>query len=134
METTNLSKPMKMAYKTKDFVSKNSEVLFRRLELLNPGIKTTNWKLIDRQADSKHQQLILLIDQEPAKILKKMNLAAYIDVDKDLFKILSDSSGRQASTTLNADQEKGAMEPIDVQAPEPGQSTVDKRASVSSHI
>ena len=63
-----------------------------------------------------------------------MNLAVYTGVDKGLFKILSDSSGRKTGTTLTADQDEGAMEPMDVQAPEPGQSTVDDGASVSSHI
>ena len=53
METTNLPKPLKIAFKTKDIVTKNLEVLFHRLELLNPGIKTTYWKLIDRQATPK---------------------------------------------------------------------------------
>jgi hypothetical protein len=115
MKTTNLPKPIKMAFKTK-----NSEVLFRRLELLNPGIKMTYWKLINRQADSKGQRLILLINQESAKILKRMNLAAYTGVDKCFFKILSDSSGRKAGTTLTADQDEGARELIDVQAPKPG--------------
>jgi len=37
METTNLLKPIKMAFKTKDINTKNPEVLFRHLELLNPG-------------------------------------------------------------------------------------------------
>jgi hypothetical protein len=37
-----------------------------------------------------------------------MNLAAYTGVDKGLFKILSDSSGRKAGTTLTADQDEGA--------------------------
>jgi hypothetical protein len=61
------------------------------LELLNPGINTTYWKLIEGQVDSKGQRLILHIDQESAKILKRMNLAAYTGVDKGHFKILSDS-------------------------------------------
>ena len=117
-----------MAFKTKDIITKNPEVLFCRLELLNPGIKTTYWKLIDRQADSKGPQLILLIDQESAKIFKRMNLAAYTDVNKGLFKILSYSSGGEVGTTLTADQDEGAMEPMDIQAPEPGQSTVDDGA------
>jgi hypothetical protein len=134
METTNLPKPIKIALKSKDIITKNSEVLFRHLELMNPGIKTTYWKLIDRQRDSKGQRLILLIDEESAKILKKINLAAYTGVDKGLFKILSDSSGRKAGITLTADQDKGAMEPINVQAPETHQFTVDDGASVSSHI
>jgi hypothetical protein len=63
-----------------------------------------------------------------------MNLAAYTGVDKDLFKILSDSSGRKVGTTLTADQDEDAMEPIEVQAPDPGQSTVDDRVSDSSHM
>ena len=63
-----------------------------------------------------------------------MNLAAYTGVDKGLFKILSDSSGRKAGTTLIADQDEGAMEPMDVQAPEPGQSTVGNGALISSYI
>ena len=63
-----------------------------------------------------------------------MNLAAYTSVDKGLFKILSDSSGGKVGTTLTIDQDEGAIEPMDVQAPEPGQSTVDDGASVSLHI
>ena len=64
-----------------------------------------------------------------------MNLAAYTSVDKGLIKILTASSRGEAGTTsLNADQDEGAMESMDVQAPEPGQSTVDDGASVLSHI
>jgi hypothetical protein len=63
-----------------------------------------------------------------------MNLAAYTGVDKGFFKILSDSSGRKAGTTLTADQDEGAREPMDVQAPKPGQSKADDEALVSSHI
>ena len=71
-------------------------------------------EVLNRQADSKGQRLILLIDQESAKILKRMNLVAYTGVDKGLFKILSDSSGGKAGTTLTADQDESAMEPMDV--------------------
>ena len=53
-------------------------------------------------------------------ILKRMNLAAYTGVDKDIFKIMSDSSGGEAGTTLTADQDEGAVETMDVLAPEPG--------------
>ena len=56
-----------------------------------------------------------------------MNLAAYTGVDKGLFKILSDSSRRKAGTTLTADQDEGAREPMDSLAPEPGQSTMELR-------
>jgi hypothetical protein len=63
-----------------------------------------------------------------------MNLAAYTGIDKGLFKILSDSSGRKAGTTLTSDQDEDAREPMDVQALKPGQSKVDGGASVSSHI
>ena len=62
-----------------------------------------------------------------------MNVAAYSDVDKGLLKILSDSTREKAGTTLTTDQDKGAMEPMYVQAAGPGQSTVDDGASVSSH-
>jgi hypothetical protein len=65
--------------------------------------------------------------------LKRMNIVACKGVDKDLFKILSDSSGGKAGITLTDDQGEGAMLPIDVQAPEPGQSTVNNVALASSH-
>ena len=123
-----------MAFKTKDIITKNSKVLFRRQKLPNPGIKMTYWKLIDRQTDSKGQQLILFINQELAKILKRMNLADYASVDKGLLKILSDSFGRKAGTTLTADHDEGPREPMVVQASKPDQSTVDDRTSVSSHM
>ena len=103
MESKHLPKPMKMTFKTKDIITKNPEVLFLRLDLLSPGIKTTHWKLFDIQTDSKGEWLILLIDQESARILKRMNPAAYTGVDKGRLKILSDSYGGKASTTLTAD-------------------------------
>jgi hypothetical protein len=74
------------------------------------------------------------MDQESEKTLKSMNLAAYTGIDKVLFKILSDSSGGKAGTTLTVEQDEGAREPIDVQAPKPGQSTVDNGDLASSHI
>ena len=46
--------------------------------------------------------------------MKRMNLAANTGLDKDLFKTLSDSSGKKAGTTLTADQDEGAREPMDV--------------------
>ena len=56
-------------------------------------------------------------------------------VDKAFFKTLSDSSGGGAgTTTLNANQDEGAMEPLDIQAPGPGQWTVNDGASASPHI
>ena len=124
---------IKVAFKTKDINTNNPEVLFRRLELLNPGLKTTYWKLIDRQEEPKGQRLILFIDQESANILKGMNLAAYTGVDRGLFKILFDPSGGETGTTLSADQNDCAMEPMYIQAPEPGRYTVDYGASVSWH-
>ena len=63
-----------------------------------------------------------------------MNLAAYTGVEKGLFEILSDSSGRNPSAILSADQDEDAMESMDVQAQEPGQCTVDDGASVLTHI
>jgi hypothetical protein len=45
-----------------------------------------------------------------------MNLAAWTGVDKGLFKILSYSSRAKAGRALTADQDEGAMEPIDVVA------------------
>ena len=62
MEATNLPKLIKMAFKTKYIKSKNPEVLFCILELLNPGVKTTYSKLIDRQEDSKQQRLLIYQD------------------------------------------------------------------------
>ena len=41
METTNLPKSINMAFKTKHINTKELEVLFLRLELLNPGIEMT---------------------------------------------------------------------------------------------
>jgi hypothetical protein len=109
-----------------------TEVLFRRLERLNSEFKTTYWKLIEKPTDSKGQRLIVLIDQESEKILERMYLAAYTGVDKGLFKILP-YSPRGKAGRLTADQNEDAREPMDVQTPKPGQSTVDDGASVSSH-
>ena len=98
MQTTNIPKPITITFKTKEINAKKPEGLFPRLELLNPGIKTTSWTLTDIKADSNGQRLIQLIDQESEKILKRVNLVAYTGVDKGLFKILSYSSGGKVST------------------------------------
>ena len=51
---------------------------------------------------------------------KKDESTCLTGVYKGLFKILSDSFGGKAGTTLNADQDEGAMVPMDFQGPELG--------------
>ena len=131
METTNLPKPIKMTIKTTDIITKNSEVLFRRLELLHPVIKTTYWKLVDKlQRTAAYPAYRSGVSKDP----EKDESSCLQRSRKGHFEDPADSSGRKAVTTLTADQDEGAMEPMDVQATEPCQNSVDDGASVSSHI
>lgn len=89
MEARDLPKLVKVAFRTKDNETRDPKVLLKRMKMLNPGMKTEHWKVLDKQVDEVGQRLILLVDQDSAKVIKEANMAAYTGLDRGLFKILT---------------------------------------------
>lgn len=92
VEAKELRKPVKVAFRTQDNMTEDSQAVLRRLKRFNPGLSTERWKVLNRQADSVGQRLIMLVDQESAEAIKKANFEAYTGLDRGIFKILTDPS------------------------------------------
>lgn len=90
VDPKDLPKPVKVALRTRDVTTVDTKALLGRIQRLNQGLNTVHWKIIDKQADSSGQRLILMVDQESAKKITELGLSAYTGVDRAFFKILSD--------------------------------------------
>jgi hypothetical protein len=62
-DARNLPKPVKVALRTRDKVAQNQEEQLKWIADLNPGLHTENWRVLDKQPESRGQRLILFIDQ-----------------------------------------------------------------------
>jgi hypothetical protein len=58
-DARNLPKSVKVAFRTRDKATQDQEELLN----LNPGLHTENWRVLDKQSESKGQRLILFIDR-----------------------------------------------------------------------
>jgi hypothetical protein len=48
---------------TRDRIAQNQEELLKWIADLNPGLRTENWRVLDKQSESKGQRLILFTDR-----------------------------------------------------------------------
>jgi hypothetical protein len=61
----NFPKPVKVALRVKHKVGQTRDELLKRIKNPNPGLKTDNWRTLDKQSEPKGQRLILHIDRDP---------------------------------------------------------------------
>ena len=117
VEAKDLPKPVKVAFRTRDLKTSDPKVLLRRMQLLNKGLQTEHWKVVDRQPDPKGQRLILLMDKKSAELITSLGLAAYTGVDRGQFKILSDPGNKTGQETnldeAAAKEGKDTTEPME---------------------
>ena len=85
-------------------------VLLHWMKILNPGLNTEYWKVLDRYSDSWGQRLILLVDQESAKVIKEAKMAAYTGMDSGQFKILSDPFKHEETQEAESGEASGGAE------------------------
>lgn len=102
MDAKELPKPVKVAFRTRDLTTSDPKVLLRRVQLLNQGLCTEHWKVVNKQTDPTGQRLILLIDQESAAKISEKGLTAYTGVDKGQFKILLDPNKKATQDAQEA--------------------------------
>jgi hypothetical protein len=85
MDARDLPRPVKMALRTWDKQSKDTEKLLRWIRDLNPGLHTEHWRVLDRQ------RLILLVDWDSARAIKE---TGYRGLAEGTFKVLTDPENR----------------------------------------
>ena len=90
MSASDLPKPVKVAFKTKDTYTKEPALLLKRLNRLNPELKSEEWRFIHKLVEPHSIRWIFEVDQLAAEAIKRANFGAYTGLDRGIFKILSD--------------------------------------------
>jgi hypothetical protein len=90
IDAKHLPKPVKMALRTKDKVATGPEELLKWIKSLNPGLHTENWRVLDSKDEPIGRRLILLVDQDSAKIIKGTGNKIFTGLSEGIFKVLSD--------------------------------------------
>jgi hypothetical protein len=70
-DARNLPKRVKVALWSRDRIAQNQEELLKWIADLNPGLHTENWRVLDKQSESKGQRLVLFIDQDSHIIIQR---------------------------------------------------------------
>lgn len=86
----DLPKPVKIAFKTRDTVLVKHSDLAARLDFFNPEFGAANWRLLQRQPESKTVRWIFEVDKEAATAIKRADLYGLTGTDRGIFKILND--------------------------------------------
>jgi hypothetical protein len=89
----HLPKPVKMALRTKDKVATGPEELLKWIKSLNPGLHTENWRVLDSKDEPIGRGLILLVDWDTAKIIKRTSYKIFMGLSEGTFKVLSYPKG-----------------------------------------
>ncbi|XP_054714416.1 helicase SRCAP-like isoform X1 [Uloborus diversus] len=85
-----LPKPIKIAFKTKDVYTKNAGLLLRRLNRLNPELKSEEWRFIHKVEEPYTIRWIFEVNWEAAEAIKRADYGAFTGLDRGTFKILND--------------------------------------------
>ena len=90
LSASDLPKPVKVAFKTKDTYTKEPAILLKRLNRLNPELKSEGWRFIHKLVETHSIRWIFEVDLEAAEAIKRADYGAYTGLDRGIFKILND--------------------------------------------
>lgn len=90
----DLSKPVKMAWKSKNVWVTETALVLSILQRLNPELYTKDWKVIDTEVGEGHVRRIVLMDKVSAEFIKSKGYCLYAGLDRAFFKLLDDGEGR----------------------------------------
>jgi hypothetical protein len=76
-DAKDLPKPVKMALRTWDKQSKDTEDLLQWIRDLNLGLHKEYWRVLDEQPEPKGQQIILLVDRDLSKAIKETDYRVF---------------------------------------------------------
>jgi hypothetical protein len=103
MDARDLPRPVKMAIRTWDKQSDDTEELLRWIRDLNPGLHMEHWRVLERQLESKGQRLILPVDRDSAKAIKETGYRVFTGQTEGTFKVLSDPENTRQGKPIPAD-------------------------------
>ena len=97
LSASSLPKPVKVAFKTKDTYTKEPALLLKRLNRLNPELKSEEWRFIHKLVEPHSIRWIFEVDQVAAEAIRRADFGAYTGLDRGIFKILSDPNKPKGS-------------------------------------
>lgn len=90
MSASELPKPVKVAFKTRDVYTKEPNLLLKRINRLNPELKSEEWRVLHKVVEPHSIRWIFEVDREAADAIRRADFGAYTGLDKGIFKIISD--------------------------------------------
>lgn len=96
LRADELPKPVKVAFRTKERFSDQSTLL-RRLQRLNPELKSTGWRVLQSVAGPDAPRWIFEVDPDDADAIRRANFRAFTGVDRGTFKIIHDPNRKKPS-------------------------------------
>lgn len=87
---SEMPKPVKVAFKTRDIYTKDPIELLKRLNRYNPELKTGDWRVLDHVAEPQSIRWIFEVDLVASEAIKRADYKVYTGLDKGSFKILND--------------------------------------------
>lgn len=97
LSASDLPKPVKVAFKTKDTFTKEPGVFLRRLNRLNPNLKSLEWRVLQVTAEQHSARWIFEVDLEDVEEIRRANFGALTGLDRGIFKILHDPNRKAES-------------------------------------
>ena len=98
VDPSDLPKPVRVAFKTKDLSTKEAPKLLRRLGAYNSALRTKSWRVLQRTEDTHTQRWIFLVDRKSAEAIAAAQFRAHTGVDKGTFKFLDKPTPSGAET------------------------------------
>ena len=78
-----------MTLRTKDKVVAGPEELRKWIKSLNPGLHMENWRILDSKDESTGKRLILSVDRDSARTIKRTGYKIFMGLSDGTFKVLT---------------------------------------------
>jgi hypothetical protein len=90
IDARNFPKPIKVALRVRDKVAQTQDELLRRIQNLNTGLHTENWRELGRQSEPKGQRDSLHIDRDTLGTIQKTGYKIFTGNSQGIVKVLKD--------------------------------------------
>ena len=86
IDAMHLSKPVKRALRTKDKAATGPEELPKWIKSLSSGLHTENWRVLNSKNKSTGRRLILSVDRNSAKAIKRTGYKIFTGLSEGVLK------------------------------------------------
>jgi hypothetical protein len=131
--------PVKVAFRPRDNAAQTQDELLRWIKNPNPGLHTENWKILEKQSESKGQRLILHIDRDSFLAIKRTGYKIFTGLSQGTVMVLKDPEAQhqiEEGVMLDRASSKSISEREGDDIPTPSddqRGAVDKRGNSSYH-